>query len=241
MCAQISFGAIVSESRGSISDITFSRNRGGAYIKARSGPTLSQSAFAINYRNLMGYASTTWTDVAESEKLQFDVLAESLKRRSSSFLRSTINGRSLFISRVMNLEVPSLPEYYKPVIAPHIEPAVISNSPIPGNPLRFSYSVPAENETYTWKFFCSLPVSLGVRSFNSAPRYSVASEFEYDGLVLNILPSYLFRFGLGALPAGMRIFVVAKRLAYQSEYPSPINFSLIGDYTSEEYKFILDT
>lgn len=58
--AKVKFGAVISDTRGSVGGVTFSKARSGAVIRASSKPTLKQTAFTQVIRSNLSNLAKRW-------------------------------------------------------------------------------------------------------------------------------------------------------------------------------------
>ena len=61
--ALIKFSSVVSEARGSVGGTTYSRNRGGAYIRSRTTPVQPTSTLQSDAKAVFAAAVNSWTNV----------------------------------------------------------------------------------------------------------------------------------------------------------------------------------
>ena len=66
--AKIRPGGLVGQISGSVGGDTFSRNRGGPYIRNRAIPTVSTTDFAMAAKNRLGLASTRWQTLSDAQR-----------------------------------------------------------------------------------------------------------------------------------------------------------------------------
>lgn len=76
--ALIRFGAVVSEARGSLSGTTFSRNKGGPYMRTRATPVNPQTSFQTQIREFMAVLADQWTtDLTAEDRFGWLVYGQS--------------------------------------------------------------------------------------------------------------------------------------------------------------------
>ncbi len=70
---------IVAQASGSIGGLTFSRNRGGKYIRSRATPTNPNSVFQQAVRGFMSQLTSLWNDtLTQGERDAWDLYAENV-------------------------------------------------------------------------------------------------------------------------------------------------------------------
>lgn len=102
--ANIRTGSIVSDIRGKVGSEIYSRNRGGAYVKAYSGYTENWNARQIASQTALTAANSLWQSLTESERRQWDTFANSFDA-SSYFVNKRFSGRTLFIKLTFQKDI----------------------------------------------------------------------------------------------------------------------------------------
>jgi len=70
-------GPIMTAMSGSIGGTTYSHNKGGQYMRARSMPTLVTSSAAMNAKSYLATASTAWQALTAAQRLSWTRWAQS--------------------------------------------------------------------------------------------------------------------------------------------------------------------
>lgn len=116
--ALIKYAAIVSEARGKESGIIFSRNKYGAYIKAKISPVNPQTPYQQAQRIALGSFSQQWSGLSEDEKDNWNSLGQQIVRVNRFGDQTNYSGFNLFVKCNRNLglivepaieEAPSVP------------------------------------------------------------------------------------------------------------------------------------
>ncbi len=70
---------LISQGSGSLAGLTFSRNRGGKYIRARATPTNPNTVFQQAVRGFMSQLTSLWNDtLTQAERDAWDLYAENV-------------------------------------------------------------------------------------------------------------------------------------------------------------------
>ena len=97
--ALINLGSIVADIRGSVGDETYSRNQGGAYVRARSGPSAPPNANQLNITASMTALSQAWSGtLTEANRNTWHEYAEQFPRPNRWGKRVLSNGYTRFVS-----------------------------------------------------------------------------------------------------------------------------------------------
>jgi len=101
--ASILTGSIVADISGKVNANVYSRNRGGAYVKAWAAPTQSTSYRANNARTNMADATTAWAALTDDARLEWNALAATISKPSRIGVMRKISGKALFLKRYLFL------------------------------------------------------------------------------------------------------------------------------------------
>ncbi len=69
--AKIRNGALAGQISGSVGGLTFAHNRGGAYVRMRSIPTIKTSTQAMAAKNRFSLESSAWADLSDAQRLSW--------------------------------------------------------------------------------------------------------------------------------------------------------------------------
>jgi hypothetical protein len=95
--AKVTFGAIVSEARGSVSDVTFSRCRGGAYVRARVTPTYQNTDRQAFVRARLGTIAARWSgNLDDAQRARWRDFANAHPRRNVFGAEKVLSGFAQF-------------------------------------------------------------------------------------------------------------------------------------------------
>lgn len=100
--ALVQFGAIVTEIRGKVGSLIYSRNRGGAYVKALGTWTDPSTANQIIQRGYLTNAVLFWQKMSAACKLAWEKHAQIDPYQINYFHYSTVKGYNAFISAFLN-------------------------------------------------------------------------------------------------------------------------------------------
>lgn len=135
--ALVRFGGGVSEIRGSIAGQTFSRNRGGSYIRNRTkpinAPTVPQSEWRSTFTGLM----VAFSGLTPDQKVAWNTLAETVTRKNKLGESYTPSGVQLFMQNNLNLAavgggVISVAPVAEPTTAPNVSSATYEATSLAG-------------------------------------------------------------------------------------------------------------
>jgi len=211
--AIITPSSLISEIRGSVGVNTYSKNRYGAYVKAKLVQTNPDTVFQQLRRDAMAEAVAAWQSLTDEEAQEWFDFVKS-KRESNSlafkFTRSAFNefcaryiNRSLVLS--MDDDFPALPVNRR---YPILDTVSFSTDTIElawhsfENPINTAIIV-----------YASEPMSPGIRSMNPSWLKALVG---FDATTLsgsvNIFDDYVGRFSPGPADAGKRIFFAMKAI-----------------------------
>lgn len=102
--AKIRPGGLVGQISGSVGGDTFSRNRGGPYVRTRAVPVTSTSDYAMAAKNRLGLASTRWQTLTEAERAAWTNWATNRPVTDRLGESITLSGQQAFITINARLE-----------------------------------------------------------------------------------------------------------------------------------------
>lgn len=95
--AQVIFGGGVAEARGSVGGVTFSRNRGGAYMRNRSIPTDPGTVQQVAVRTFMATLSNVWVNtLTAAQRALWDAYADAVHLPNSLGQPRNVGGLGMF-------------------------------------------------------------------------------------------------------------------------------------------------
>lgn len=229
MCARITFGAIVSEARGSLLDITYSRNRGGAYARAKASPTQSLSSYANLQRDFFSDATAAFNALSDSEYKSWLQFFDKNNTASMSSKRPFKSVKDLYIACQINSYRTDL---FGTVYPPYEIEQSIKNfaiSKASSSSFHLSMTVSGNPIAVLAFLYMSRPVSAARRSPNSDTQYFINYYSGYDAGINFSTSIYRTRFGLVSIPSGSRIHWSAKLIAPAAapeDFDHPCGFNL---------------
>lgn len=142
-------GPLVSEARGKIGGVVFSRNKGGLYVRNFAAPTQGESAARNDQRSAFGVSSHAWNALSNVQRSGWEGYGATVGRTNSLGERHPMTGHQAFIRGNAVLQRIGQPLREDPPIAYVSGPMVADVSltidgilPSPG--LDFSGVVPTE-------------------------------------------------------------------------------------------------
>ena len=160
--AKIKFGAIVTDIRGSIDSVTYSRSRYGAYARKKVTPvnpaTVAQSAA----RAIFGAASSLFRSLGSSVVDAWNAVAPEYSRANIFGDNLPLSGSTLFTKLKTQLMVAGIttdPDAISPVTVPVLEAGAL-DADKSDNSIELS-SVPATNANQVIVAYATAPYSPG--------------------------------------------------------------------------------
>lgn len=89
--------AIISDASGSVGGATFSKNKGGLYIRARIKGSQPNSQKQIQVRTNMTAVTQAWRELTDAQRLAWRDAAQSATYQSSLGQTKTLTGQNLFV------------------------------------------------------------------------------------------------------------------------------------------------
>ena len=89
-------GIAVAAISGSVGGSTFSRNRGGQYIRRRAIPTRSTTSFATNAKARLAHASQEWQSLSAPQKLSWEQYADANPATNALGNQVTLGGAMMY-------------------------------------------------------------------------------------------------------------------------------------------------
>lgn len=129
------------EMRGSIGGNTYSRNRGGTYVKRFAAPVNPNTFAQQRARNILATNSVLWQSLTQAQRDAWTAWSDSNPRTNSLGQSITLTGHQMFCSLNSNLRTATM----TPVAVP---PTVVAPSGVAG--LAGSWDPALETLTITW-------------------------------------------------------------------------------------------
>lgn len=109
--ALIKFGGPVIEARGSVAGTTFSRNRSGAYIRARVKPVNPNSPRQASIRAIQSSMGERWLDSASAaQRVQWGVFADNVPAKNLLGEVISLSGWNQFVKSNVTAKNAGLPQ-----------------------------------------------------------------------------------------------------------------------------------
>lgn len=176
--ANIRTGSIVADIRGKVGDEIYSRNRGGAYVKAFTSPVQPETALQVTNETLTADAVAAWQALTDAERMKWGVLAE--ERDFGVFEKRKRSGYNEFVSRYRLVKVAASSLNVQPIngkFKVYDWSATFSTTSPPFAQLQATWVIPEGSsfKMYVYTYF-SPPVSMGIMSPNSVPYSRLARQ-----------------------------------------------------------------
>jgi hypothetical protein len=196
--AKVKFGQIISEARGKIAGMVFSKNRSGCYVRQKVTPINPGTGFQSAVRLSMRSASKAWQTFSDSVRNEFIYHASSVNSKDSLGNSVRISGFNFFVG--LCRDALSIGQVAPVAFPGRIEPTQIlsCSGACSYGPdkieLSFTPAIPAAD---SWIIYATAPLSLGINF--------VKSEYRIIGVLVNgnISPfdvTALYTAKFGAIP-----------------------------------------
>lgn len=143
-------GPLAAEIRGSIGGTTFSQNAAGAYIRRRSVPTISTTAYAQESKEIFTNLAADWRALTDGQRQAWAALGEEMTSTDSLGQNVAVTGLRAFMSlNGIRRRVP---------IGIHEDPPTMPGDGMPAPPMNLAIAAskgatPAQDSVeLTWDF-----------------------------------------------------------------------------------------
>lgn len=174
--AKIKFGQIISEARGKIAGMVFSKNRSCSFIRTKATPIQPRTTYTQFLRSNLSAASKAWQGFSDTVRAEFTAHADEALIRNSLGDNVRISGFNFYIALCRNAFLITSP---LPVIYPgNTQPGAVGSfsaacSYVPDKILlTFAPAIPL---TDSWVLYATRPMSLG--------RKPISSDFRFIGFM----------------------------------------------------------
>lgn len=180
--ATIAFGGGVSDIRGSIGGTTFSRNRNGAYARARTQPINPGTSKQTEIRERFGFLATQWSELTAAQRLSWDVLGSQIVRLNRLGQPYTLSGQQAYNSvNQVRGSFGLLPTATPPALSAYPQQPFggFVVDPSPADVVQFQWStVPDADQLYL--VYGAAPARPGINYFSDS-AYKLLGAFTTDG------------------------------------------------------------
>lgn len=233
--ANIRTGSIVSDIRGKVGSEIYSRNRGGAYVKAYAAPVQPGTAAQMTNESNFATAVNTWLSLTDDQRHNWNSFAADQKTKGIFTSNVNLTGRSLFISRKMNILSIGLNDNPAPHQSlPRVKASysVIYSNAV--NNFQFTPSIVGNYNFNRAAVYASPIVSSGVMSPNSTrfSRVGVSTPITSPFSILRI--DYEDIFGSMAGAAGRKVFFKFRVINLAINKPGSAQVIRTGQQVSDE-------
>lgn len=204
--AIVKFSPLISEARGAVGDIVFSRNTYGAYVRDRVTPANPDSIQQQLFRGRFATVVAAWSSLSDNQRKEWRGVAPHWSRKNIFGDHSQLSGYGLFMR--LNLNV------YNLTLATLTHPP----EPVPPDPISIS-SLVLDNGANSYVITLASAVADNTRvqlrassSLNLGVNF-VKSEYRYIAVIQNtdtysFKNKYAYVFG-GSAITGKRVFIAA--------------------------------
>ena len=204
--AKILFGQIITEARGNVAGIVFSRNRAGSYMRTKVTPLNPQSPKQTGVRTFFTTVAQSWRALTAAQRLQWEAAVENFKSSNIFGLIKVLSGAQLYQKLNLNLLNIAQAQISVPPV-PTAVPAITALSAVADvsdDKITLTFS-PAIDANVVYECFATPPLSAG-KTFVKNLYKKVANEGVAAVSPLEIAGDYKAIYGsIGA--AGQKIFI----------------------------------
>ncbi len=226
--AKFNPSAIVSEIRGSIKDITFSKTTGGPTIKGKLVQPASSTADQILRRDAMAAGVLAWQGLTEAQFLLWFEYVTQFNKSKSISRKIAISAFNEFTSRYINRSLlSSAVTGFKPHPTVRLYP-ILSSLACAVNTINVNWLLVELRSNCKICIFASAPVSPGRRTFS--PSQYRFMQYITPGSTTgteNIFAAMDTKFSLSAADNGKRIAVAIKAVNDDNFAASEFSFGNI--------------
>ena len=100
--AIINFSPLISEARGKVGDVIFSRNTSGAYVKQYVDPGSPQSGLQLTYQTYYSGVNFSWKNLTDNQRAAWRAAAEVFPNKNRFGNERKMTGYGLFMKLNLN-------------------------------------------------------------------------------------------------------------------------------------------
>ena len=219
---------LLSDARASVGGATFSKNRGGNYIRAKVAPVQPRTVAQQDARASLALFSGQWKGLTATQRAGWTGLAASITLKDSLGTSYNPTGNQLFVGNNRNLSdavesaittaPASAPDY------PEITPLTLAATA--GTPTMTIATALSAAPTGFVFLVRATPQSSPGRSYFGQSSYRLIGSFAATAYAsLNILSAYTARFG--TLTAGQKVQVAVSLVQITSGFQSLQNTAVV--------------
>ena len=211
--ALVKYGPVVGVASGSVGAVTYSHNRGGAYIRSLAIPTNPNTPAQTLTRNRLSGLSQGWKTLTQSQRLAWGALATSLPQVNALGDTFTLSGQQLYIgynqfrlyaSLAVVAEAPTLDA--APIVTPGT--LTVTGSATPASRVMTLAYNPVIATGQSLRIYATAPSSAGIQYFKQSQYRLIGVFAAPQTSPINIKTAYETVFGvLAASVAGSKISV----------------------------------
>ncbi len=226
--AKFNPGSIISEIRGSVGDVTYSKNHYGPYSKQKLTQTVTNTDYQLLMRNALRNGVLAYQQLTDQEYLEWSTF---VNQREKSFTISRKQKQAAFneyISRYINAACIGVSPGVIPVDPENDEFSFITGINQTPTEILVDFFTPMASGTNYVAIYASEPMSQGIRAFNPSKCNLIGYTIVHGGgEAIDIATMYLARYpGFGnGIPS--RIAVAIKNINAESFSAGNKSFSSI--------------
>jgi hypothetical protein len=114
--ARVTYGNIVAEARGKVGGVVFSRNTGGAYVRAKVSPVQPRTPAQLNQRGRLSSMSKLWGTLTQAQREAWKSFSLDFKKRDVLGLGKQRSAQQMFMFCNLGLDSVGYPAILNPPV-----------------------------------------------------------------------------------------------------------------------------
>jgi hypothetical protein len=166
--AKIKLGGLAQDARGSLNGTTFSRNRSGAYARAKASPVQPRTVRQLAQRAIFSAVSQEWRNLADAERASWEAWATTHPVTDVFGDAQILSGNAAYLLVNANRQTLGLPSSDTPPPDPtNLPPAAVSATAVASTGVVTVTLATAAVVTDLYQFWTTQGRSLGAGFANS--------------------------------------------------------------------------
>jgi hypothetical protein len=219
--ARIKLGGLAQDVRGSLNGTTFSRNKGGAYVRTRVSPVQPRTFYQLRQRSIFATNAKAWSQLTDSQRTAWTAFAAANPLTNVFGDSIIVSGLAAYqqlnaVLLTIGQPVISDPPADKTVIPIAAAVGMLSSStgPLITN-LEIGTDAQATSATTDYYVFATSVLQPGINPSKSAYRFIGAYSPVAAATAVNILTEYTAKFG-SSTATGKKIWAIVAQVSTDS-------------------------
>jgi len=201
--AKVLFGQGITDISGSIAGNTFSRNRGGSYIRRKGQPTNPDTPAQQAARAIVSAFSQNWRNLTQAQRDAWNGATGNFPFNDRLGQQRFLSGEQLYVRLNSTLAAVGLAPITAPPIPGAIPNAAVSGVTIEVGTTTFDITLTDPSNAFTLQVFATPPLSPGIEYVKQ--RYKqIAAVTGGGGSPIDVWSDYIAVFGVP--PVGTKVF-----------------------------------